>query len=1438
MQRVRTLVLGVILCLPVAGYGARLYEPVEWRFNNPSFNGNPYQLVSTATFVHASADDIVTELFYDGGNTWTLRFTGTAVGQWSFRTSSLDPELDGLTGTVVVTDNPGSPGFITKVGPGGNKWGRTGSNQAFVPQLTMFPVTNVYHQDPAVSDDALETYLGDHGFNGLHTSVFNRWFDINQPRYENISANPNPDRRTFEALENLILKTYAAGGVVHIWAWGDEQQHLTPIKWGINGAVDRRLQRYIAARLGPLPGWTMGYGFDLDEWVSSSQLRVWRDYMHAHLGWSHILGGRPAGPNSGTNHSAFIDWNQRLDYSSYEHHRPTYEVYVAALENVPGQPVMSEDRFRVRPVQRTKDYTLEDTRRGLWNSTMAGGVANIWGYTTPIRADGGSNPYPNAKELLTNGRFWKNRFRKNFVRANGLTDGRALRSSNSFYVFYRERASTIFMDLSGMDGPHEAVAVDAKKPYEELPLGTLTPGSHQFEAPYRSDWAVAVGGPAPGVSVQSDLGLVDLESGLYRVTVSDGDTRATNIGGQDSRRNDTPSDAYMYFNVVGSYAFEGDRREVEITIEYYDAGTARLRLQYDSLSARYQSHTDIVQLTNTNTWKQKTWSVSNAFFGNRQNQGADFRINRMGGGLFYLKVVQVSVPAMVLPGPATNPTPVNGSINVGVETDLEWSPGAGATSNDIYFGDRNPPLFQGNLSSTRFDPGPLAANTTYFWRVDTVNAAGTMPGALWSFTTGDAALVPTLNFKQAGPIVIDGAINDWVLSEFTSPALAGEAVAGDIAITGFDGGMLYFAGRATHLALPTNASDHTARVYGRHSATHLYFLVRVDDSDIRTPRGVVSNWANDCVEIYIDPSGNGGPTRLTGSTSDIQLIIDAANQQNVYVTTDAYKATILSGVRSAVRVDGTGWWLEVEIDKSVLAPSVPVDGSFGVDFNFRDNDNLNDTSRTTVYTWSDFERSNRFPSKIPDRWGTATIPPVMLPPLPGPASQPSPAHGARDVSLGADLIWTAGIQALSHDVYFDTNNPPVFQGNQTDTRFDPGSLMVDTTYYWRINEVNGAGTTPGPIWSFTTALDAPIAALHIKAASAIAIDGSASDWNLSEFTTVVRGGDRVAGDIALVGYHLGTLYYGGRATKVSLPTSASDHTARVYSRHDGTYLYFLVQVNDDDLQAPHGAGANWANDSVEFYIDPSGNGGTSPLANSTSDIQLVIDVVNQQNVYKTTSAYRTQILSGVRSAVSVVATGWQLEVRIEKSMLDPNLGNEGVFGLDFNFRDNDANNDPSLTTVYSWSDTEQSGVFPSKIPNRWGDGLLAPVSPNVSSQIGLNVHIPSNGILNDVGVNLGVRWLRVDFDWYRIEPNKVTSVGQTPTVSSRVRSSWASTFWACLPTHLLGRHRCPPTRVSAILLPSPIGPTSSVKSLPATGVGFAIGSSGTSLTSINSFPAR
>jgi len=87
---------------------------------------------------------------------------------------------------------------------------------------------------------------------------------------------------------------------------------------------------------------------------------------------------------------------------------------------------------------------------------------------------------------------------------------------------------------------------------------------------------------------------------------------------------------------------------------------------------------------------------------------------------------------------------------------------------------------------------------------------------------------------------------------------------------------------------------------------------------------------------------------------------------------------------------------------------------------------------------------------------------------PGQASNPSPANGEPNVSIDADLSWTAASDATSHDVYFGTTSPGKFQGNQTATTFDPGTMANDTTYYWRINEVNAGGTTTGNVWSFTT----------------------------------------------------------------------------------------------------------------------------------------------------------------------------------------------------------------------------------------------------------------------------------------------------------------------------------------------------------------------------------
>ena len=101
----------------------------------------------------------------------------------------------------------------------------------------------------------------------------------------------------------------------------------------------------------------------------------------------------------------------------------------------------------------------------------------------------------------------------------------------------------------------------------------------------------------------------------------------------------------------------------------------------------------------------------------------------------------------------------------------------------------------------------------------------------------------------------------------------------------------------------------------------------------------------------------------------------------------------------------------------------------------------------------------------------------------GAVGSPEPVNEAVDVKQTQILIWTPGVFADSHEVYFgtdaetvknaDTTSPEYKgSGNLGSESFDPGKLLWDTTYYWRIDEANNANADSpwtGPLWSFTTA---------------------------------------------------------------------------------------------------------------------------------------------------------------------------------------------------------------------------------------------------------------------------------------------------------------------------------------------------------------------------------
>jgi hypothetical protein len=94
------------------------------------------------------------------------------------------------------------------------------------------------------------------------------------------------------------------------------------------------------------------------------------------------------------------------------------------------------------------------------------------------------------------------------------------------------------------------------------------------------------------------------------------------------------------------------------------------------------------------------------------------------------------------------------------------------------------------------------------------------------------------------------------------------------------------------------------------------------------------------------------------------------------------------------------------------------------------------------------------------------------------AYEPSPADGAKFLNADLTLSWTPGFGTKLHHVYFGDNLDEVSNAAgglpQTDPIYTTGTLELDKTYYWRVDEFDGTTINTGDVWSFTTKPFIPI----------------------------------------------------------------------------------------------------------------------------------------------------------------------------------------------------------------------------------------------------------------------------------------------------------------------------------------------------------------------------
>ena len=143
---------------------------------------------------------------------------------------------------------------------------------------------------------------------------------------------------------------------------------------------------------------------------------------------------------------------------------------------------------------------------------------------------------------------------------------------------------------------------------------------------------------------------------------------------------------------------------------------------------------------------------------------ADLEFTLPGYSLTTVVLDATSTP--VFAGPATNPNPSNGAINVPTSATMSWLAGSNATAHRVYFGyssnavvsaTTNSTEYKGAFGSASYTPPALAASGRFFWRVDEAAGTNVTAGSTWTF----ASAIDAGNPPQATGALTNG--NQFVI---------------------------------------------------------------------------------------------------------------------------------------------------------------------------------------------------------------------------------------------------------------------------------------------------------------------------------------------------------------------------------------------------------------------------------------------------------------------------------------------------------------------------------------------------------------------------------------------------------------------------------------------------------------------------------------------------
>ncbi len=455
---------------------------------------------------------------------------------------------------------------------------------------------------------------------------------------------------------------------------------------------------------------------------------------------------------------------------------------------------------------------------------------------------------------------------------------------------------------------------------------------------------------------------------------------------------------------------------------------------------------------------------------------------------------------------ASNPSPADGALGVNSPL-LQWTKGDTAVFHNVYFG-TTPELTEANLVSPRqtfnmyWHIAGLEPGVTYYWRIDEVepDMVTTHIGDVWSFTAealtasapnpADGARglfpAPTLTWLPGKT-----ALQHQIYFSDTSAEVADGAAAADkgkVAKASFSPGALRSS--STYYwrvdEIRPDGSVEQGPVWSFTTADGVTNkIVRQWWSDITGtaisaltgspdyPNSPTGTELLDLMEGPVDWADNYG-TRLYGwltppESGEYTFWIAGDDAQELWLSTDTDPANVTVIARVATYTASREW------TKEAGQQSAPITLQAGQKYYIEALGKEGSGGDSIAVSWQGpgIGGQQVISAQYVD---TFALPPLQ-------AFSPSPTDGAVDAPQSPILSWSAGELAQQHEVYFGDDQDaiaaadsgsPLFKGRQAGTTWDAGDLEWSKTYYWRVDEIAGAESWKGSVWSFTTADFIPV----------------------------------------------------------------------------------------------------------------------------------------------------------------------------------------------------------------------------------------------------------------------------------------------------------------------------------------------------------------------------